>query len=85
MPAIALRKEIAPPKTSPPLPSVTPEKFDTGYKRAVAPAWTIEAVACIAGLLVFVAAWAAIAKFGGRIPDPVTVGTAAAKIFADPF
>ena len=26
-----------------------------------------------------------IAKFGGRIPDPVTVGTAAAKIFADPF
>jgi nitrate/nitrite transport system permease protein len=74
MPAIALRKEIAPPKTSPPLPAVTPEKFDTGYKRAVAPAWTIEAMACIAGLLVFVAAWAAIAKFGGRIPDPVTVG-----------
>ena len=34
---------------------------------------------------VFVAAWAAIAKFGGRIPDPLTVGAAAAKIFADPF
>ncbi|HWM42359.1 MAG TPA: nitrate ABC transporter, permease protein, partial [Burkholderiales bacterium] len=25
------------------------------------------------------------AKFGGRIPDPVAVGAAAAKIFADPF
>ncbi|HYI87386.1 MAG TPA: nitrate ABC transporter, permease protein, partial [Burkholderiales bacterium] len=85
MPAVALRKEISPPKASPPLPSVTPKKFDTGYRRAVAPAWTIEAVACIAGLLLFVAAWAAIAKFGGRIPDPVTVGAAAAKIFADPF
>jgi nitrate/nitrite transport system permease protein len=30
-------------------------------------------------------AWAAIAKFGGRIPDPITVAKAAAKIFADPF
>jgi nitrate/nitrite transport system permease protein len=85
MAAIALRKEIPPPATTAPRPAITHEKFNTGYRRAVAPAWTIEAVACIAGLLVFVAAWAAIAKFGGRIPDPVTVGAAAAKIFADPF
>jgi nitrate/nitrite transport system permease protein len=34
---------------------------------------------------VLVALWALIAKLGGRIPDPVTVAHAAAKIFADPF
>ena len=33
----------------------------------------------------FIAAWAAVARFGGRIPDPLTVAAAAAKIFADPF
>ena len=85
MRAVALRKEVLA-KTSPPPPAVLKEeKYDTGYKRAVAPPWMIEAVACTAGLAVFIAAWAAIAKFGGRIPDPLTVGAAAAKIFADPF
>ena len=86
MGAVALRKAV-PAKTSPPpsSPAFKEEKYDTGYRRAVAPPWMIEALACVAGLLVFVAAWAAIAKFGGRIPDPLTVGAAAAKIFADPF
>lgn len=54
-------------------------------KRALAPAWLIAAIAGVAGLAAFVVAWAVIAKFSGRIPDPVTVGAAAAKIFADPF
>ena len=85
MAAVALRKQIPAAKASAPPPPAAIEKYDTGYRRAVAPPWMIEVVACIAGLLVFLAAWAAIAKFGGRIPDPLTVGAAAAKIFADPF
>ena len=85
MAAVALRKQIPAAKASAPPPPAAIEKYDTGYKRAVAPPWMLEAVACIAGLAVFIAAWAAIAKFGGRIPDPLTVGAAAAKIFADPF
>src|SRR4029077_4622943 len=85
MAAVALRKEIPPVKASALSPPAAIEKYDTGYKRAVAPPWMIEVVACIAGMAAVVAAWAAIAKFGGRIPDPLTVGAAAAKIFADPF
>jgi nitrate/nitrite transport system permease protein len=57
----------------------------TGYRRVKAPEWVIDALACVTGLVAFVALWAAVAKFGGRIPDPLTVGAAAAKIFADPF
>jgi len=85
MAAVALRKETPPVKASAPPPPAAIEKYDTGYRRAAAPPWMIEAVACVAGLALFIAAWAAIAKFGGRIPDPLTVGSAAAKIFADPF
>src|SRR5688572_2426782 len=57
----------------------------TGYRRAKAPEWVMNVIACAMGLAAFVAAWAAIAKFGGRIPDPLTVGAAAVKIYADPF
>jgi nitrate/nitrite transport system permease protein len=89
MPAVALRQEVIPIKTSPPHPAavaVIPQvKLETGYRRVRAPEWVMNVLACIAGLAAFVAAWAAIAKFGGRIPDPLTVGAAAAKIFADPF
>ena len=49
------------------------------------PEWLVTAIAWAAGIALFVVAWAAVAKFGGRIPDPVMVGKAAAKIFADPF
>ena len=93
MAAVALRKAVVA-KTSPPHPSAAvlgpradaaKARYDTGYQRAVAPEWVINVMACMAGLAVFIGAWAAIAKFGGRIPDPVTVGAAAAKIFADPF
>src|SRR4051812_28699477 len=57
----------------------------TGYRRARAPEWLPAVLAPIAGLALFVAVWALIAKYGGRIPDPVTVWDAAVKIFADPF
>src|SRR5262245_180958 len=57
----------------------------TGYRRARAPQWLPAALAPIAGLALFVALWAIVAKQGGRIPDPATVFQAAAKIFADPF
>jgi nitrate/nitrite transport system permease protein len=60
-------------------------RFETGYRRVGAPEWLMSVIACVMGLAAFVAVWAVIAKFGGRIPDPLTVGAAAAKIFADPF
>ena len=98
MTAVALRtgigKAVVPIKTSPPHPSAAilgakadaaKAKFETGYRRARAPEWLVDVIACCVGLAFFVAAWAAISKFGGRIPDPLTVGKAAAKIFADPF
>jgi nitrate/nitrite transport system permease protein len=89
MAAIALRKEIVAIKTSPPHPAavaaIPASRTETGYRRVKAPDWLMSVIACAAGLATFVAAWAAIAKFGGRIPDPLTVAAAAAKIFADPF
>jgi nitrate/nitrite transport system permease protein len=57
----------------------------TGYRRAQAPDWLLSVIACVAGLAAFVAVWALIAKYGGRIPDPLTVGAAAARIYSDPF
>src|SRR5260221_11801154 len=36
------------------------------------------------GIAVFIVLWAFIAKFG-RIPDPLSVGKEAVKIFSDPF
>src|SRR5229473_3443258 len=56
-----------------------------GYRRAQAPEWLLDVLACLVGLAAFVAVWGLIAKYGGRIPDPVTVWSAAAKIFAHPF
>src|SRR6267378_3362061 len=50
----------------------------TGHRRAQAPEWLLDVMACVA-------LWALIARFGGRIPDPVTVWSAAVKIFAHPF
>jgi nitrate/nitrite transport system permease protein len=94
MTTVALRKIT----TSPPHPSAAvlgPQadaaqakakaRLETGYRRVRAPEWLMSVIACAMGLATFIAAWAAIAKFGGRIPDPLTVGAAAAKIFADPF
>jgi nitrate/nitrite transport system permease protein len=61
------------------------ETFDTGYRRARAPAWLLPVLAPLVGLAAFIALWALVAKLGGRIPDPLTVWDAAVKIFADPF
>jgi len=95
MPAIAVRKEIVSIRTSPPHPAaaILGAKADaakarleaTGYRRAQAPEWLLTGLAWLTGLAAFVGAWALIAKFGGRVPDPLAVGAAAAKIFADPF
>jgi nitrate/nitrite transport system permease protein len=89
MAAVALRKELVAIKTSPPHPAavaaIPASRTETGYRRVKAPEWLMSVIACAAGLAAFVAAWAVIAKFGGRIPDPLTVAAAAAKIFADPF
>jgi nitrate/nitrite transport system permease protein len=82
--AVALRKVVPP--TSPPHPAARREiPVQAPYRRPPAPEWMVTAIAWIAGIALFILAWAAIAKFGGRIPDPVVVGKAAARIFADPF
>jgi nitrate/nitrite transport system permease protein len=84
MGAVALRKVVLP--TSPPHPAARREiPVQVPVRRAPAPDWLVAAIACIAGLAAFLVAWAAIAKFSGRIPDPMAVGAAAVKIFADPF
>jgi nitrate/nitrite transport system permease protein len=83
MRSAAVRKIVAP--TSPAHPAARREIPMHVPVRKPAPEWLVTAIAWAAGIALFVVAWAAIAKFGGRIPDPVTVGSAAAKIFADPF
>jgi nitrate/nitrite transport system permease protein len=73
-------------RTSPAHPAARREiPLQVRPRRAQAPEWVVTGIAWIAGIALFIAAWAAIAKFGGRIPDPLAVGKAAAKIFADPF
>jgi len=95
--AVALRKGVIPLRTSPPHPAakMLGERADaakvrfeasTGYRRTRAPEWLLTVLAPLVGLAVFAGLWALIAKQGGgRIPDPITVWHAAAKIFADPF
>jgi nitrate/nitrite transport system permease protein len=57
----------------------------TGYRRTEMPDWLQMTVASALGFALFVCAWAAIAKFGGRIPGPAAVWDAAVKIYSDPF
>src|SRR5688500_4024534 len=57
----------------------------TGYRRARAPDWLIQALAMLAGLVAFVALWEIVARQGGRIPAPAVVWKAALVIFSDPF
>ena len=57
----------------------------TGYRRAQAPDWLLTGIASLLGFAIFVCAWAAVAKLGGRIPGPVVVWNAAVTIFSDPF
>jgi len=95
MAAVARKPEVIRIRTSPPHPAayVLGAKADaararmesTGYRRRPPPEWLLTACAWLAGIAVFVAAWTLVAKLGGRIPDPLTVGAAAAKIYGDPF
>ena len=57
----------------------------TGYRRFEAPEWLLQVIASALGFALFVCAWAAIAKYGGRIPGPAAVWDAAVTIFSDPF
>jgi nitrate/nitrite transport system permease protein len=83
--AVALRKVVPP--TSPPHPAARREIPVQPARafRPQPPEWLVTGVAWLAGLGVFVLAWTLVSKFGGRVPDPIMVGKAAAKIFADPF
>jgi nitrate/nitrite transport system permease protein len=78
--------EPKPQPTSPPHPAARREiPIQSAPRRAPPPEWLVNIIAWVAGIALFIVAWAVIAKFGGRIPDPGAVGAAAAKIFADPF
>jgi len=82
--ALAFKKIVLP--TSPPHPAARREiPVQPSHRRPPAPEWLVSIIAWVAGIALFIVAWAAVAKFGGRIPDPAAVGAAAAKIFADPF
>jgi nitrate/nitrite transport system permease protein len=81
MGAVALRKALP---TSPAHPAARRE-IPVIVVQKNTPEWLVTLIAWAAGIGLFIVAWAAVAKFGGRIPDPLTVGNAAAKIFADPF
>jgi len=95
MAAVARKPEVIRIRTSPPHPAAYElgAKADaararmqsTGYRRTPPPDWVLTACAWLAGIAVFVAGWTLVAKLGGRIPDPLTVGAAAAKIYGDPF
>ena len=57
----------------------------TGYRRARAPEWALQALAMLAGIAAFVGLWEIVARQGGRIPAPGVVWNAAVTIFSDPF
>jgi nitrate/nitrite transport system permease protein len=63
--------------------SSTPEK--PLYVRTRAPDWLPRVVAPVIGLALFVAFWAAIAKAGGRLPDPSSTWHSAVEVFSNPF
>jgi nitrate/nitrite transport system permease protein len=61
------------------------KQASTGYRRARAPEWMLQAFAMLAGLALFVALWEIVARQGGRVPGPAVVWKAAVIIFSDPF
>jgi nitrate/nitrite transport system permease protein len=95
MRAVALKPEVVRIRTSAPHPAAAElgAKADAArarmqtaaYRRTPPPDWLLTGLAWLAGIAVFITAWTLVAKLGGRIPDPLTVGTAAAKIYGDPF
>ena len=98
MSSVPLKKETLivvqrPEPTSPPHPAAPAlaaaaaraKAAPTGYRRTEMPEWLLMTVAAVLGFALFVCAWAAIAKFGGRIPGPGVVWDAAVKLYSDPF
>jgi nitrate/nitrite transport system permease protein len=63
----------------------TAKPASTGYRRARAPQWALQALAMLAGIAAFVGLWEIVARQGGRIPGPGVVWNAAVTIFSDPF
>ncbi len=55
------------------------------YKRSRAPEWLIRVFAMMCGLALFIAAWAVLAKVGGRLPGPGSTWLSAVELFSDPF
>jgi nitrate/nitrite transport system permease protein len=68
----------------PPPAQTQPPQESERVRLAAAPDWFMRPFAMALGILVFVAAWALVAKFG-RIPEPGAVFKEAVKIFGDPF
>ncbi len=62
-----------------------PKPASSRHRRARAPDWLVSALAMVAGIAVFVVAWAIVARKGGAIPGPGVVWKAAVVIFSDPF
>jgi len=98
MSSVPLKKETLtvvqrPEPTSPPHPAAPAlaaaaaraKAAPTGYRRTEMPDWLLMTVASVLGFALFVCAWAAIAKFGGRVPGPAAVWDAAVRIYSDPF
>jgi nitrate/nitrite transport system permease protein len=55
------------------------------YVRTRAPDWLPRVLAPVAGLALFVALWAILAKVGGRLPDPASTWHSALDVFSNPF
>jgi nitrate/nitrite transport system permease protein len=77
--ALAQRVDAAARRRKPALPA------PTGYRRARAPEWLLQAFAMLAGIAAFIVLWEVVARQGGRIPGPAVVWNAAVTIFSDPF
>jgi nitrate/nitrite transport system permease protein len=75
-------------ETGPANPSAQPHSHATEkplYVRARAPDWLPRVIAPLIGLALFVALWAAIARVGGRLPDPASTWHSAVEVFGNPF
>ena len=75
------RSEVPPP----PPPPADPAPDRPPHARTRAPDWLIRLFASAAGLALFVALWAILAKAGGRLPDPVSTWHSAVEVFGNPF
>jgi nitrate/nitrite transport system permease protein len=75
---------LKPPRAAPqPLAGTAPER--PLHVRTRAPDWLPRVLAPLAGLALFVALWAVLAKTGGRLPDPLSTWHSAVDVFANPF